>query len=279
MVLEVGLGGEFDATNVIPRNEIAIITRLGIDHTAYLGKSLTEIAHAKAGILKSNSTTGVLVTVEQEHEAMAELLRVADSLGIRTEVVSPVSEGYEDIYERFSEGNYQNLPAGIPGYHQIENGALAVRAASLLGLSEEAIRGGLSRAKNPARFERLSKDPEIIYDGGHNENGIAALTKTLKRYYGEREKTVIFAAMADKEIDKSLKMLSEGSDTKFIFTTVKNNPRALSASALAERAAGFGVVGEHYEEISDAIAAAKAIGQLTVICGSLYLYKDLMEVI
>ena len=277
VVLEVGLGGEFDATNVISKHEIAVITRLGIDHISYLGSSLADIARAKAGILKPKSTTRALVTPEQAPEAMEVLRTAALRYGTKIVCPTPTSEGYEDIFERFTLEQYHGLVAGIPGYHQMENAALAVKATELLGVSEGAIRRGLSCAKNPARFERISTDPEIIYDGGHNENGIEALTKTLARYYGAREKTVIFAAMADKEIAASLRMLAEGSDTRFLFTTVKENPRALSASALKARAEACGIEGEAYEKISEALDAAKQIGRLTVVCGSLYLYKDFIE--
>ena len=174
------------------------------------------------------------------------------------------------------ETEIKSLKAGISGYHQIENASLAVLAAKTLGIEEAYIRSGIARAKNPARFEIIDDSPITIYDGGHNENGIEALVNSLDRYYGKQKKVVIFACMRDKEIENSLKMLSEG-DTEFIFTTVKDNPRAASAAELKEKAKSLGYTGDAYEEILDAYTDARSRGRLVVICGSLYLYKDFTE--
>ncbi len=275
VVLEVGLGGEFDATNVIANNEVAIITRLGMDHMQLLGNTIGEIAAAKCGILKKVSATGALVTVEQEPEAMDVIRQKTEEMGIRLHTVSPEprrTNGYREVFAL----DGKEYEAGIPGFHQIENASLAIKALSLLGIPDEAIRSGIRRAVNPARFEILCESPVIVYDGGHNENGITALKKSLDRYFPGEEKNVVFACMKDKEIEQSLKLLSEGTK-RFFFTTVKNNPRALDAQGLKEKAAGYGVAGEAYAEIGDAYEATKATGRLTLICGSLYLYKDLRE--
>lgn len=276
VVLEVGLGGELDATNVIKKNELAIITRLGLDHTQYLGDTLASVARAKCGIMKRNSRFGVVITPKQEDEAMAVINEHAKKLGISVIVAEPTAEAANGIYESFSIDGISNIECGIPGFHQIENAALAVLAARRLGIDERAIRIGIKRAKNPARFELIDTDPTVIYDGGHNENGIKALNASLEKYYPEAPRTVIFACMSDKEIKESLKLLSAG-DTRFIFTTVKDNPRAASAEETKKRAASLGFEGEAREDIGEAYELAREYGRLTVICGSLYLYKDLRE--
>ena len=276
VVLEVGLGGEFDATNVIEKNELAIITRLGIDHTGYLGNTITEIAKAKAGIIKADCSTGTVITVNQQSDALKVIEDTAAKFNSRLIVANPTPIRTEGAYEVFSIAGIENIVCGISGYHQIENASLAVLAAKVLGIEEDKIKRGIKRAKNPARFELIRENPTVIYDGGHNENGISALTSSLKRYFDDSEKTVIFACMEDKEIEDSLRMLSYGK-TNFIFTTVKNNPRAMSARALKERAEKLGFFGEHFEEIADAYKAALKKNKLTVICGSLYLYKDFCE--
>ena len=275
VVLEVGLGGEFDATNVIKKNVIAVITRLGLDHTQYLGNSLREVARAKCGILKTDSVTKTLVTLKQEPEAMAVIEKCAREKGITLSVAQPESIGKNGVFENFDLDG-EAYTTGIPGYHQIENASLAVLVAKRLGISYENIERGIKRAKNPARFEIISENPTVVYDGGHNENGIEALTFTLERYFEKAPKTVIFACMKDKDIERSLELLSSP-DTEFIYTTVKDNPRAMSAEALAEKAASLGKPGTAYEEIGDAYRDAIGRGKLTVICGSLYLYKDLRE--
>ena len=276
VVLEVGLGGELDATNVIKKNELAIITRLGLDHTQYLGDTLTSVAKAKCGIMKRNSRYGAVITPKQEDEAMAVIYKHAEELGISVIVAEPTEEETRGIYESFSVGGISSIECGIPGLHQIENAALAALAARRLGIDEATIRLGIKRAKNPARFEVIDENPTVIYDGGHNENGITALNASLEKYYPDMPRTVIFACMRDKEIGESLRLLSRG-DTRFIFTTVKDNPRAATAEETKERAAALGYTGEAREEIGEAYELARERGRLTVICGSLYLYKDLRE--
>ena len=275
VVLEVGLGGEFDATNVIKTNAIQIITRLGLDHTQYLGTTLSEVAAAKCGIIKKCSETKALVTVKQDEEAMSVIECKCRESETELIVANPLSLRCDGVYEIFNL-NGEEYKTGIPGFHQIENAALAILAAQKLGIPSDAIHRGVLRAKNPARFEIIQENPTVIYDGGHNENGITALNFTLQRYFGSAPKTVVFACMKDKEIDKSLKLLSEG-ETEFVFTTVKDNPRAMSAYELKKTAESFGFSGEAFEEIGDAYREAVSRGRLTVICGSLYLYKDFKE--
>lgn len=273
VVLEVGLGGEFDATNVIPTNEIAIITRLGLDHTQYLGSTLEDVAKAKSGIIKPGTTTEKVVTVRQEYDALEVIERTAIIKGATVSVVDPKPIETDGLCEVFSSSGYDGLKTGIPGYHQIENAALAVEAARLMGISEAHIRSGIARAKNPARFELIQETPTVIYDGGHNENGIEALTYSIKRYLGDTPKVVIFACMKDKEISNSLKMLSEG-DTEFVFTTVKKNERAATALETQARAQICGYSGIAYEDIGEAYEYALSRKKTVIICGSLYLYKD-----
>lgn len=276
VVLEVGLGGEFDATNVIEKNEIAIITRLGIDHTGYLGNTISEIASAKAGIIKETSTTHKVITVNQGKEALSVLSDTAKKRGADLIIAEPIARNTIGIHEVFDIQNFKDIKCGISGLHQIENASLAALAAKELGIDEAYIKSGIARAKNPARFELIRENPTVIYDGGHNENGIEALVSSLKRYFGNVPKTVIFACMRDKDIKDSLRMLNY-SDTEFIYTTVKDNPRASGAEELCLRAREMGFDGVHFDSIADAYREALAKNKLTVICGSLYLYKDFSE--
>ncbi len=275
VILEVGLGGELDATNIIDTNELAVITRLGLDHTQYLGSTLPEVAAAKCGIMKQACTAKAVITPEQEGEAMTVIERFSEELGHSVLIPKPVSLGPDGMHEKFILDD-EEYACGIAGLHQIENAALAVYAARVLGIDEGAIARGVLAARNPARFELISENPTVIYDGGHNENGIEALNRSLDRYFPNTDKTVIFACMADKDIEQSLRMLSCGK-TEFIFTEVKNNPRALSAMGLKAQAAGYGFCGDAFPEIGDALKEAQGRGRLTVICGSLYLYKDLCD--
>ncbi len=277
VVLEVGLGGEFDATNVIEKNEIAVITRLDIDHAQYLGNTISEIAHAKSGIMKADSAVKTVITVPQSPEAMAVLEERARVLGLSLSIASPTPVSHSATKETFTLSEIAlPITCGIPGYHQIENAALAALAAKALGIEEEKILEGIARAKNPARFEVIREDPLLLFDGGHNKNGIKACNDSFIRYFGDIPRTVIFAAMSDKDISESLALLNDGR-TDFLFTTVKDNPRAATAEELAAKAATLGIVGQPFDRIEDAIHTAYEMNTPILICGSLYLYKDVTD--
>ena len=275
VVLEVGLGGEFDATNVIEENELAIITRLGLDHVQYLGDTIESVARAKAGIIKRKCNTGTVVSANQVPSALSVIKKKTEECGLNLDVPEYTPRGSTGAFEVFDTEGIKGLVCGISGFHQIENASLAVAAARVLGVSEEAIRRGVLAARNPARFELIRENPTVIYDGGHNENGIEALVKSLGRYFGETEKTVIFACMADKDIENSLRMLGE--NTRFAYTEVKDNPRAMKADALLQKASALGFDGKAFDTVGEAYEWALSEGRLTVICGSLYLYKDFKE--
>ena len=275
VVLETGLGGEFDATNVISRNVMSVLTQIDIDHVEYLGDTIEKIATTKSKIIKKDCESGVTVVAAQDNGAIPVIKREADACG--TKLIVPddaISEGTEEIYEIISYGNMKHLRLGLGGLYQIENACTAIECAKALGLSEDAIRQGLAEAKNPARFEMIGTNPSVIYDGGHNPNGVRSLKASLDRYYPKRDRTVVFACMADKEFMPSLELLNDGY-SQFVFTTVQNNPRAMGAEALRNAAAEKGIIGEWAPTLKEAIALAKEKGNLVVTCGSLYLYADL----
>lgn len=273
VVLEVGMGGKYDATNVIDDCALAVITRLDLDHTAYLGNTLGEVAENKAGILKPRRPA---VVAAQEEEAMAVLRRRARELSCPLLVATPPApRGFREIYETFRFPDGEEVTLSLGGLHQLENAAVAVLAAETLGVSRAAIVHGLTTARHPARLELL-RDGAVptLFDGGHNPNGIAALTRALDRYYPGREETVIFACMEDKDIGPSLGMLDNG-HRRFVFTTVENNPRAMTAEALKGKAAALGIEGESAPTLGEARRLAESYGRPILIAGSLYLYGDL----
>lgn len=236
VVLETGMGGRFDATNIIPKNELSILTRIDYDHTAHLGNTLTEITGNKCGIFKNHQTYPVVLSAPQQEEAKAEIKREAEIMGLCPRFVEPPAPAdYTDLYEVVDFPSVGKLQLPFAGVHQIENIALAVEAAKILGIAPETIRQGLAQACHPARMEVLRKSPLLLYDGGHNPNGITALVTSLKRYKKDTKWTVIFAAMRDKDITPSLKLLSPLCERMFC-TTVQNNPRALSSNDLCEKA-------------------------------------------
>lgn len=274
VVLEVGLGGEFDATNVIKSPEVAVICHIDIDHTEYLGNTIKEIAKAKCGIIKENIATHTVVTGEQCSDAMEVIKAHTEAFGHTLKVAkAPLPENHEGIHEIVSLGNIKNIRLGLGGMYQIKNAAVAVAALEALKTDDDFIKAGLENALHPARFEEIGNG--IIFDGGHNPDGVRELCASLDRYFPDEELTVIYACMADKDIKGVLAKLSQGK-RRFIFTTVKDNPRAMGADALCEFAKReCGICGTSAPTLKEALVLAGDYGKRTIVCGSLYLYADL----
>ena len=276
VVLETGLGGEFDATNVIPGNVAAILTKIDLDHTEYLGDTIEKIAETKSKIVKAACESGFVISSPQTPGAERVIRERAAAVGVTPVFVEVPRPGdFDGICERFTYRDIDLAPS-LGGVHQIENACIACETALRLGIDAATVARGVASARHPGRLELLSHEPVILYDGGHNPNGITALNASLDRYFPGREMTVIFACMKDKDIAPSLRLLAEpGRD--FLFTTVQNNPRALPAADLKAKAAALGIAGEACDTLAEAIERAKGSGKMILICGSLYLYADLPE--
>ncbi len=281
VVLETGLGGRLDATNIIDAPLLSIITKIDIDHIEYLGGTIEKIAAEKAGIIKKGST--VITTPNQPQEALSVLEKKSKEQGaefiLSSECVNQPPQGMSEIFDL---GELKGLKINLSGIHQTENASLAVKAAQLLGIDEKYIRAGLDKARNIGRFEKISENPLVIFDGAHNLSGTEALTNAVNRYFPKERLSIIYAAMADKDIDASLCHLKENGfcERSEIFTVpVKDNPRAALPETLAEKFKGFGFEVTSFNTIGEAFEAAVKENPVTLICGSLYLYKDFAEYI
>lgn len=249
VVLECGMGGKGDATNIIPAPECAILTRIGLDHTEYLGNTLEEITLNKCGIIKDG--TKHVVTVEQA----------------TTPIIAQNAKG------TFHISKPVDYPLSLKGEHQKENAGIAYTALKALGIAEEHILYGLSHAKHPARFELFEGNPDIIFDGAHNPNGAEALAKSLP----DVPLTLICAFMADKDIKGVLEELKKKDIHKRATvrcTTVSDNPRAMSSDALCALVTECGFSATAYPTIKDAL---QNLTQTTCVFGSLYLYKEFLN--
>ncbi len=279
VVLETGLGGRLDATNIIDIPLLSIITKIDIDHKEYLGDTIGKIAAEKGGIIKVGSC--VITTPNQPREALDVLFAIAEDKKAGFDVVSPTkNHSREGMSEVFDLDSLHDLKINLPGLHQTENAALAVTAAQKMGIEEIHIREGLIKARNIGRFEKISENPLVIFDGAHNENGTTALINALDRYFEGERFSIIYAAMADKDIDSSLNLFKENGfcqKSKIFTVMVKDNPRAQTAEKLAEKFSSFGFETVSCESIGEAYNKATLENDVTIICGSLYLYKDFME--
>ncbi len=279
VVLETGLGGRFDATNVIEENLLSIITKIDVDHVDYLGDTKEKITFEKCGIIKcpKNGTGKVLTTCsnddvlpvikEQAHKKNNEVIVTGEF----------IPKGFEKIYECFDYKDIKDITLSLGGYHQIENACMAIEALKILGFSGEEIKSALCSAKNPARLELIYENPYILFDGAHNPDGIGALKKSIDRYFNNERKIYVMASMSDKDILPSLSILKDNK-SEFVFTTVQNNPRARTPEKMAKEAEKLGIKSLTFPNLKDALLYVKKKKMLTVICGSLYLYKDYAEI-
>jgi dihydrofolate synthase/folylpolyglutamate synthase len=206
VVLEVGLGGRLDATNVVDP-ELCVITPVDFDHEALLGKSLEAIAGEKAGILKRGVPA---VFAAQRPEAQQTLDRRASELGVKViraqEVWRVEDVNYSARASTFTMTPLQAVPrplhiqCPLAGEHQVGNAVVAIASLARLGVPDSAIERGIATARWPGRLDRVSETPEIILDGAHNPAGARALAAYIQRFYSGRQVVLIYGAMRDKAV-------------------------------------------------------------------------------
>ncbi|MCX8132266.1 MAG: bifunctional folylpolyglutamate synthase/dihydrofolate synthase [Clostridia bacterium] len=236
VVLEVGLGGRFDATNIIKTPELAVITTINFDHTSILGNTLPEIAFEKAGIIKHGGDV-LLYPQRQEVEKVFEAAcKERGAILQKAEIYEAEITGFSSEGQSFNYKNYIGLRITLLGDHQVNNAVLAINAADMLNskgfaISETSIRNGLANARWPGRLEVVSREPLFIVDGAHNAEGARVLSEALNKYFPEKRKIFIFGVMRDKDY-KSLVEAVNPLAYKYI-TVTPENERALSAEELA----------------------------------------------
>ena len=285
VVLETGMGGGKDATNVISTPEVTVITPIDMDHMEYLGGTIAEIATAKAGIIKPGRP---VVTARQRPEALVVLQEVAGGQGAPFYEVdlSRLSPGPFSLQgQRFSFGTLQNLSIRLLGRYQMENAALALTAVEVLekqgcfSVSEAARRDGLAKALWPGRFELCRTAPAVIVDGGHNAQGALVLADSLNRYFPGRNICFVMGILADKDLPAIIPPLLPLAEHFFTFTP--NSPRAMGAAALACYLSEQGVLAEAVEGGAGAALrrAIEVAGEDGVVCyfGSLYSVGEARE--
>lgn len=282
VVLETGLGGLLDATNVVKTTIMEVITSISMDHMGFLGDTLAEIAVQKAGIIKNNT---VVVSYEQEKEAMDVIEKTAANKGCRLYVASEreaadVVYGYEE--QSFSYKGYKNIKIHLAGYYQIKNAVLALEAVQRLkdmgwDLTDEAVRGGFGKAAWKGRFTLISKEPIFIMDGAHNRDGAEQLKQSLEHYFKGRRMIFIMGVFKDKEYDVIARMLAPMADKIFTVQT-PDNPRALPAEELALVVSKYNNSVEAAPVIEDAVRKSIALAgreDVIVAFGSLSFLKEI----
>ena len=286
VVLEVGLGGRLDSTNVIENTALSIITGIDFDHTALLGNTIEEIAREKAGIIKTGCPVlfggGKGVAYDTLHQ-------------IAIEKNAPFYIVDRSSYKQreatldgtcFDYSHYVDLQLPLLGAYQPYNATLVLTAIDLLcnqgfAIDEGAVRQGLAAVRWPARFELLSRDPIIIYDGGHNPEGVRAAVASIQVYFPNQKVNLLGGVMADKDRDEMIETMKPVVARAFAVTP--NNPRALAASDYAAQLASHGIPANAFASVSEGVRAAvessKQEGIPLICLGSLYLYGEVEKAV
>ena len=241
-VVEVGMGGRWDATNVIEA-EVAVILPVALDHTDYLGPTTVDIAREKAGVVKPGS---VVVSAEQSPEVLEVLRDRADSVGARLLVLGssfsvldrrPVDDG-QVLTVRGVHGVYTDVHLGLRGRHQADNAACALVAAEALfgrALDPAAVCRALASVRSPGRLDVRPGRPPVVLDAAHNPHGAQALVEALAEIAPDQRRYAVVAVMADKDVDGLLRTLEPAVDE--VVCTTSSSPRGLAADRLAALAA------------------------------------------
>lgn len=271
MVLEVGLGGTWDATNVADA-AVSVVTPVDLDHTDLLGDTVEDVAHEKSGIIKPE---GFLVAAAQDPDAAQVLLEKAQEAGVpfRFEGVEFGVEdrlpgvGGQQITVRGLAGTYPDLLLPILGAHQASNAALAIAAVeAFVGggekpLAQEIVADGLAAVTSPGRLELMQPSPPVVIDAAHNPHGIAASTAALVESFHPERLYAVVGALGDKDVDGILQGLLDGYahlDAQWWFTA-SDSPRAVQPEALAQAAVDLGFPEGSVnvaDTVDDAVAAA-----------------------
>lgn len=280
VVLECGMGGRLDSTNIIKAPLCSVITKISMDHTDILGDTVEKIAREKAGIIKKNCPT--VLAPNQCDETMGVIAKKCAEMESPLTICTTDAVKVQSMTPTVNHVYYGDMRLMIPlaGPHQIENAVTAVNAARVisqngLSIKESNIAAGIATARIPARFEVLSGRPLVILDGAHNPDGIDALCRSIDTLLDGRSVVGIIGMLGDKEYERSLSEIIPRFST--VFTVTPDSPRALGAQSLAECAkkfAGEGVTVKAFDNVKK--AAEKAIEMMdetsaVVVCGSLYL--------
>ena len=284
VVLECGLGGRLDSTNIIKTPILSVITGVALDHTAILGNTVEAIAKEKAGIIKTGipclwcgESKGALdVIKEQVKEKNAPLYMVdRKNVNVKKQTLLGTFFDYDD---------YNDIKISLIGSYQIVNATNVLSAIEILksagvDISRDAIYKGLSTAKWQARFELLSKEPLVIFDGGHNREGVDSCIDSVKQYFGDEKVLVLTGVMVDKDYEYIASKICTVAGEVFCITP--NNPRALSSHEYKKEFLKNGVPAHSFdtvnEAVKEAVLRAKKLGMALVCTGSLYMYSEIAD--
>lgn len=279
VVIEVGLGGRYDSTNVIKNSLLSVITGIAFDHTEILGDTIEKIAWEKAGIIKENcpalyggNDEKALNVIKNECEEKHSELTVKNPDSLK--ILSTTLDGTEFEFDG------KEYFIRLLGLYQPANAATVLAAIDVLRkhgfeISETAVKDGLSSAVWQARFEKIADEPVVLYDGGHNPQGVRAAVKSVKAYFGNKKINLLVGILADKAHGEMAEELAKIADR--VICIAPPSPRALPAEALAEEFCEAGANARAANSIKEGVKIALSYKKPVLVIGSLYSYNDVSE--
>ena len=282
VILEAGMGGRLDSTNIINTPILSVITGIALDHTAFLGDTVEKIAAEKAGIIK----TAPVLYGGEDKAARAVIKAKADECGVP--FIEPDYSLIDGLVADlrgtcFTYRHHENIKINLLGLYQPKNASLvleAVDALDVIGMPvpESAILAGLESARWSARFEIVNHSPLVIFDGAHNPQGIASAVESIAHYFGDRKVAVITGVLKDKDYEFIASRLA--TVASYAFTITPDNPRALTAAEYAAVLSKNGVkatpTASIHEAVTLAVSEADKRGDAIVCLGSLYTYCEII---
>lgn len=282
VILEAGMGGRLDATNVVSSPLLSIITDIGLDHEEFLGDTIDKIAAEKSGIIKPGRP---VVFGGTEPAAVNTVRKYADSNNSLLTLVdySKITDAeYSTCGTKFNwSGCMYEL--SMLGTYQVKNAAVVMTAIQVLkncglSLSESQIRLGLKSTSRSGRFELLNSNPPIIYDGAHNPHGMKECVNSIQEYFGDKKVNVLMGVMSDKNFSEMLNILCP--HTNCAVTVTPGNPRSLSSELLAQEFIKRGTAAKAFTDIDSGLKFAVTQSQKDntplIILGTLYMYNDII---
>lgn len=284
VVLEVGMGGEFDSTNVIDAPELAILTNIGLEHTEYLGDTIEEIARTKSGIIKAGCD---VISYDNLPEVKTIIREVAEKSGAHLIFADPgkIRLLNRDLSGQVFEWEGKEYKIPLHGEHQIKNASVVMEAVSTLrgsgwNISDDALREGLASVRWPARFQIMAEDPLFILDGGHNPQCAEAAVKCFEDLLPGQKADFLLGILSDKDYTQMLDIL--GPCAASFHCIAPEYERALDAGALADEIRSRGFETYIYDDLGCAIEAvldSAANKNRPVMCfGSLYLAGEVLDI-
>lgn len=280
VVLEVGLGGRYDATNVIDKSLVSVITSISLDHTGILGDTLEKIAYEKAGIIKENGTVFVYNQTDIVKNVIKEVCNKKNAKYIEVDFDDVIIKKSDINYQSFDYKKYKDIKINLIGEHQIKNSILALNVVEFIldNIHLDTIKKGIEKTKWAGRIEKLSESPLFIIDGAHNEDGAKSLQKVLDKNLKDKNMTLIIGMLEDKDIDTVLEILIPYFNK--VITTTPNNPRSISCDKLKDKVYKYNKNVTQVKEIEKAVEYALENSKKddVIICaGSLYMIGEVRK--